>query len=56
MEHIKEIENSSPWIEQETHRLIGPWGDNAIQANLEGMYQNQSIYESILCVAGVVLI
>lgn len=44
----EDAENISPWTEDETKCLITLWGDGSVQAKLEGMYRNKSIYESIL--------
>lgn len=46
MKHIEETENSNAWTQDD----IGLRDESTIQATLEGMYQNKSIYENILCV------
>ena len=47
MEQSEDAENNSPWTEEETKCLINLWGDGSVQAKLEGMYRNKSIYESL---------
>ena len=39
--------SSGVWDKQETHKLIEMWGEDNIQSQLEGCYQNKEVYQHI---------
>ncbi|CAI5685798.1 unnamed protein product [Oreochromis niloticus] len=40
-------DGASQWTETEVAELISIWGDNSIQAKLEGLYRNRAVFECI---------
>uniref|UniRef100_A0AAZ1XJ28 C2H2-type domain-containing protein n=1 Tax=Oreochromis aureus TaxID=47969 RepID=A0AAZ1XJ28_OREAU len=40
-------DGASQWTETEVAELISIWGDNSIQAKLEGSYRNRAVFECI---------
>ena len=38
---------ASVWIDEECHKLLELWGEDSIQAQLEGFTRNNHIYEKI---------
>ena len=41
------LTNMTAWTDEETHLLLDLWGDEAVQAMLEGCTRNRHVYERI---------